>query len=132
MSENNPDKVALTPGEFAALFGKSQTWGYRQLYNGKVKAITGYGRTLIPISEVEKVLGEAGRYLGAATPIEAATEALRADKPASKSRNPWKNAVSRRREGKSRTCSKNTAQGAKLRKSLRSAALRKMNRSGRQ
>lgn len=29
MSDLPPEKVTLTPGEFAALFGKSQTWGYR-------------------------------------------------------------------------------------------------------
>jgi len=58
------DRVAFKPKEFAALFGKSQTWGYRQIYDGKVKAITEYGRMLIPASEVERVLGEAGIYDG--------------------------------------------------------------------
>ena len=58
------DRVTFSPGEFAALFGKSQTWGYRQLYAGKVKSITEYGRILIPASEVERILAEAGIYNG--------------------------------------------------------------------
>ena len=57
-------RVTFSPGEFAALFGKSQTWGYRQLYAGKVKSITEYGRILIPAAEVERILAEAGIYNG--------------------------------------------------------------------
>lgn len=62
----NPQRVTFSPGEFAALFGKSQTWGYRQIYAGKVKTITEYGRILIPASEVEHILGSASRYEGKA------------------------------------------------------------------
>lgn len=57
-------RVAYTPTEFAAMFGKSQTWGYRQIYAGKVKTITQHGRILIPASEVERILAEAGIYYG--------------------------------------------------------------------
>lgn len=59
------EKVTYTPSEFAEVFGKERTWGYRQLYAGKVKAITELGRTMIPKSEVDRLLGEASRYLGA-------------------------------------------------------------------
>jgi hypothetical protein len=58
------DRVAFSPGEFAALFGKSQTWGYRQIYAGKVKTITQHGRILIPAADVERILAEAGIYNG--------------------------------------------------------------------
>ena len=58
------DRVAFSPGEFATLFGKEQTWGYRQIYAGKVKTITEHGRILIPAAEVERILGEAGIYNG--------------------------------------------------------------------
>ena len=51
--------ASYTPREFAALFGKSQTWGYRQIYSGAVAATTEHGRTLIPAREVEKILGTA-------------------------------------------------------------------------
>jgi len=64
---NREEKVTYTPAEFAALFGKSQSWAYRQLYAGKINGITEFGRVMIPASEVEKVLGTAGRYLGATT-----------------------------------------------------------------
>jgi len=57
-------RVAFSPGEFAALFGKSQTWGYRQIYAGKVTAITEHGRILIPAKEVERILESAGIYEG--------------------------------------------------------------------
>lgn len=63
-AEAELQRVAYSPGEFAALFGKSQTWGYRQIYAGKVKAITEHGRILVPASEVERILGSAGRYEG--------------------------------------------------------------------
>jgi hypothetical protein len=59
------EKLTYTPAEFAALFGKERTWAYRQLNAGKVHAITELGRTQIPKNEVERLLGEAGRYLGA-------------------------------------------------------------------
>jgi hypothetical protein len=65
------DRVAFSPGEFAALFGKSQTWGYRQIYAGKVKTITEYGRILIPAAEVERILGKAGTYDGLKPKVKA-------------------------------------------------------------
>lgn len=60
-------RVAFSPAEFAELFGKSQTWGYRQIYAGKVNVITDHGRTLIPAAEVERILGSAGEYNGPTT-----------------------------------------------------------------
>ena len=48
----------------AALFGKSQTRSYRQIYAGKVTAITKHGRILIPAADVERILAEAGIYNG--------------------------------------------------------------------
>lgn len=64
MATGNINRVAFSPGEFAALFGKSQTWGYRQIYAGKVKPVTEYGRLLIPAAEVDRILGTAGLYDG--------------------------------------------------------------------
>jgi hypothetical protein len=52
-------RVAITPAEFGARFGKSQTWAYRRIYAGKVKVIPGCRPQLIPISEVERFLGTA-------------------------------------------------------------------------
>jgi len=64
MKTANMERVAFSPGEFAVLFGKSQTWGYRQIYAGTVKTITAHGRILIPAAEVERILAEAGIYNG--------------------------------------------------------------------
>jgi hypothetical protein len=58
------NRIAYSPGEFAALFGKHQTWGYRQLYRGTVKAITQCGRIMIPRAEVDRLLCSAKPYNG--------------------------------------------------------------------
>lgn len=50
------EREAYTPKQFAALFGRGETWGYRQLYAGRVKALQGLGRLLIPRSEVRRIL----------------------------------------------------------------------------
>lgn len=70
MSESDIQKVTYTPAEFAKVFGKERTWAYRQLYAGKVNAISEFGRTLIPQSEVDRLLQAAGRYLGAGKTTE--------------------------------------------------------------
>lgn len=66
------ETVTYTPAEFAAVFGKERTWAYRQLYAGKVQAVTSLGRTLIPKSEVDRLLMEAGRYLGSKAKVRKA------------------------------------------------------------
>jgi hypothetical protein len=63
--EPSLDKLMVdSPGKFAALFGKHQTWGYRQLYRGGVKAITQCGRIMIPRGEIDRLLRSAKRYNG--------------------------------------------------------------------
>jgi hypothetical protein len=61
------ERAAFSPSEFATLFGKQTTWGYRQLYSGKVKAIQTLGRTLIPRSELERLLQTATAFVGKKT-----------------------------------------------------------------
>jgi hypothetical protein len=56
------NRAAYSPSEFAALLGKSPTFAYRLLYSGKVRAVTGFGRTLIPATELDRLLGSAQRY----------------------------------------------------------------------
>lgn len=63
-SRPSPERVAFTPKEFAAAFGRSETWGYRQLYSSRVKAIQISGRLLIPKSEIDRLLAEAEVYDG--------------------------------------------------------------------
>jgi predicted site-specific integrase-resolvase len=58
------EKAVLTPTEFAALFGRTYTWAYRQIYAGKVQVLTQLGRMMIPKSEVECLLAEKEVYNG--------------------------------------------------------------------
>jgi hypothetical protein len=48
-------RATLSPEEFAAQFGKQKIWAYRQIYAGRVKAITGFGNMMIPRTEVERI-----------------------------------------------------------------------------
>jgi hypothetical protein len=59
---NLNQRLGLSPKEFSEANGKSATWGYRQIYSGKVKVISDCGRMLIPRSEVDRFLARAGEY----------------------------------------------------------------------
>jgi hypothetical protein len=56
------ERLGLSPKEFSEANGKSPTWGYRQIYSGKVKVISDCGRMLIPRSEVDRFLARAAEY----------------------------------------------------------------------
>ena len=56
------ERAAYSPAEFAALFNRHPTWAYRLMYDGKLQAVTGLGRLLIPASEVERILAPAAAY----------------------------------------------------------------------
>jgi hypothetical protein len=56
------ERVALSPAEFAALCGRSPTWCYRQIYAGRIKPISEYGRLLIPRSELDALLARKAEY----------------------------------------------------------------------
>ena len=55
-------RFGFSPKEFSEANGKSVTWGYRQIYSGKVKVISDCGRMLIPRSEVDRFLARAAEY----------------------------------------------------------------------
>jgi hypothetical protein len=55
-------RLAFSPFEFGHVLGRSETWAYRQLYSGTVKAISDAGRLLIPRSELDRFLARAGEY----------------------------------------------------------------------
>lgn len=55
-------RLAATLAEFAAMFGRDATWGYRQLYAGRVKTIRGAGRLLIPLKEIERFAADTITY----------------------------------------------------------------------
>jgi hypothetical protein len=56
----NAPRVAYTVEEFAALFGRCRGWAYRMIAQKKVKVIAGYGKAMVPATEVERILGEGG------------------------------------------------------------------------
>ena len=56
-------RLALSPFEFGHAMGRSETWAYRQIYSGTVKAISDDGmRLLIPKSEIDRFLERAHEY----------------------------------------------------------------------
>ena len=92
-------KATYTPAEFAEIFGKERTWAYRQLYAGKVKAITKLGQIQIPQSEVDKLLNGAERYLGSASHVKRTAKRKAKKKvPVSKGAKKWSAAVTQRRK----------------------------------
>ena len=120
-------RVAFSPGEFATLFGKSQTWGYRQLYAGKVKAITEHGRMLIPAAEVERILVSAGVYDGRKTPIKTKADA-EALKPHFE--NAWREFLRARKTGKAEGAPRSKAKFGLPNPGARKAALARLSGKG--
>ena len=62
MQTQTTQRLAFTCSEFAAAFGRHPSWAYRKLYEGKVHAICELGRTLIPASELDRLLALAVPY----------------------------------------------------------------------
>jgi len=56
------DRLGYSAAEFAGLFGRSATWGYRQIYAGRLKPIADCGRILVPRSEVDSFLARRAEY----------------------------------------------------------------------
>ena len=98
-------------GEFAKLFGKSQTWGYRQIYGGKVKAITEHGRILIPAAEVDAILKTAGVYDGMKPKLGKSKEEIQ--KLAPRLQNAWQSFLAARRLSPAKTKTLGVAAAAK-------------------
>jgi hypothetical protein len=116
--ENN--RVAYSPAEFAALFGKEQTWGYRQIYAGKVKTIAEHGRILIPAAEVDSILAKAGVYDGLKQPTKTKAEVKRL---VSKIPNAWSKFIAARRKQETPSGKASVPRIGNSDKSLRKAAM---------
>jgi len=56
------ERLGYSPAEFGSLFGRSATWGYRQIYAGRVKPISDCGRILVPRSELDSFLARRAEY----------------------------------------------------------------------
>jgi hypothetical protein len=129
MAQTSSVRVAYSPGEFAALFGRSQTWGYRQIYAGKVNAITEHGRILIPAKDVEKVLESAGIYNGKEKPRQ---QKARVDKLSREEQGIWQRFLASRRNGqpsKAKTTAKAAPGPSKPSKVSRSSEMRRVSKA---
>jgi len=60
MSNMTPHRAAYTLREFAQLFSRERSWAYRLASAGKIRIITGYGKAMVPQSEVDRILAEGG------------------------------------------------------------------------
>jgi hypothetical protein len=52
-------RVSYSFAEVAAMVGKERTWIYRQVKKGRIRAITGFGTSMIPATEIERIFGVA-------------------------------------------------------------------------
>jgi hypothetical protein len=52
-------RVSYSFAEVAAMVGKERTWIYRQVKKGRIRAITGFGTSMIPVTEIERIFGVA-------------------------------------------------------------------------
>lgn len=78
ISQVMADRAAFSVAEFSKLFGRHPSWGYRRLYRGDVRAITEFGRVLVPCSEVQRLLKTARIYNPEPSHVEAAKGELAA------------------------------------------------------
>jgi hypothetical protein len=60
----NAERVAYTLTEFAALFGKSRVWAYRQMWAHRIKVIEEFGPPMVPVSEVRRLQRAAHLFSG--------------------------------------------------------------------
>lgn len=50
-------RVSYSYTEFAEMVGREKTWVYRQVRSGRIRAITGFGASMIPASEIDRIFG---------------------------------------------------------------------------
>jgi hypothetical protein len=62
MQKQIPERAAYSLAEFAAALGKHPTWAYRRAWKGDIAVISGFGKMLVPVSELKRVLGTAKPY----------------------------------------------------------------------
>lgn len=126
MSPSKAERVSFSPGEFAALFGKSQTWGYRQIYAQKVSTITEFGRIQIPASEVDRILATAGAYNG----LKPAKTKAEFQKLVPQLKSAWQSFLRKRRDGAPAKANAKTAP-AKAKSGSRKAVIDRLTRKPR-
>jgi hypothetical protein len=65
-------RKAYTLAEFAQIFGRHRSWAYRQAREGRIKTITGYGAEMVPVHEVDRILGKPSEGMPSQPVTEAA------------------------------------------------------------
>ena len=53
---NTLPRLAYSIREFAGLIGRHRSWAYRQIAEGKIRTVKGFGAELVPASEIERML----------------------------------------------------------------------------
>jgi len=56
MSIEPHQRQAYSLSEVAQMFGRHRSWAYRQVRAGRIITVTGFGRELVPLHEVERIL----------------------------------------------------------------------------
>ena len=56
-------QIAYTADQFGKFFGKDGAWARRQVHEGKLKAIKGWGEMMIPSSEIDRIMNSAAQNL---------------------------------------------------------------------
>ena len=51
-----PPRLAYSIREFAGLIGRHRSWAYRQIAEGRIRTVKGFGAELVPASEIERML----------------------------------------------------------------------------
>jgi len=59
LDKKTPDRIAYSFDETAALFGREKSWVYRQVKAKKISVIRGYGKMMVPISEIDRIVATA-------------------------------------------------------------------------
>ena len=63
-------RLAYTVIEFASLFGRSQTWGYRRIYAEEITALEIGGRAMITREEILRFMATRQKFPGRPTDIK--------------------------------------------------------------
>jgi hypothetical protein len=55
-NEKKVERAAYSLEEFSAMLGHNRAWGYRMAKDDRIRVIRGYGKALVPASELERIL----------------------------------------------------------------------------
>lgn len=54
--EKTVGRAAYSLEEFSQMLGHNRAWGYRMAKDNRIRVIRGYGKALVPASELERIL----------------------------------------------------------------------------